>query len=400
MHSLTRAIAHIDCDCFFAAVELLDLPHLKGKPVFVCNRTDTRGIVVSATYEARVYGIKAGTPVFKAKTMCPQGILVPCHFEKYEAISLRLMQLLSEISPDTESCSIDEAFVDLTGLRLLYRTSYAGIGELIQKKARDELGITVSVGIAPTKLLAKLASDFKKPAGLTLVTEHQREDFLAHIKLSDIPGVGSNTENYLLKKGFSTALDLAKSSSLSSLLGKRGQDLWNELNGISINPVRRVQRDPKSLSHTRTFPDFLSDAQKIHSFSLNLLISLMRRLRRYQVEAGAMEFFLLTKNFQKYEAFYHFEGPTDEEPLCIEIFKKLFKKVFKEGEIYRKSGFFLTGLCPQGEEQGTLFDGPFTDKNLGKALDKISEKYGVEGITRGSLLKKSPRGIDKLKNGN
>lgn len=385
MYSYKRTVAHVDADCFFAAVELLSRPDLRGKPVLVCNRIDERGIVVSATYEARPFGIRAGTPVFQAKKLCPQGIFIPSHFERYEAASFRLMEILHTFSPDVEAYSIDEAFVDLTGLRLLYRTDYAGIGNLIQEAAMQKLGITVSVGIAASKLLAKIASDFKKPAGLTFVSQRHPKEFLEKIPLGDIPGVGSNTEALLTKFGLVTAFDVASSTAIPGLLGKRGKELQSELNGIACSKVERKDVLPKSLSRTRTFPDFSSDRSYIFSFSLKLLLELTHRLRSYSLESGLLGFFLLTKNFRVFGLKEKFEAPTEEDNIAVTIFRKMFDRVWKDGEVYRKSGFFFGGLRLRRHFQATLFEDP-TERRLSFAIDKIHRKFGRRALGPGSLL--------------
>lgn len=382
---MMRAIAHVDADCFFAAVELLSRPDLRGKPLLVCNRVDRRGIVVSATYEARTFGIRAGAPVFQAKKLCPQGIFIPSHFERYEAASFHLMEILHTFSPDVEAYSIDEAFVDLTGLRLLYRTDYAGIGSLIQKAVTQKLGITVSVGIAASKLLAKIASDFKKPAGLTVVSQKHLKEFLRKIPLGDIPGIGPNSEALLTKFGLKTAFDVSQFLEVPHLLGKRGKELQSELNGMTLFKVERRDALPKSLSRTRTFPDFSNDRAFIFSFSLKLLLQLTRRLRSYALETQTFGFFLLTKDFRIMGFKEKLETPTDEDNIAVSIFRRLFDRVWRDGEIYRKSGFFFGDFRPRGPIQATLFENP-TDRHLSAAIDKIHGKFGDRALQPGSLL--------------
>jgi DNA polymerase-4/DNA polymerase V len=393
MHDFPRAIAHVDGDCFFAAVELLNRPELKGKAVCVCNRTDQRGIVVSATYEARPFGIRAGTPVFQAKKLCPQAIFLPSHFDRYGMTSHKLMQILRTFSPDVETYSIDEAYLDLTGLRLLYRTNYQGIGAKIQTTVTQKLGITVSVGIAPTKLLAKIASDFKKPAGLTIIPLKTTSDFLRTIPIGKIPGVGRNTEALLQKYGLVTAYDLAHFPTMKKILGKRGLELQTELLGTPVYKVATNNALPKSLSHTRTFPDFSSDEKYIFSFSLKLLLDLGMRLREFELVAGEIDFFLLTKNFQSFGQKMKLSPSTNQDHIFIEAFKTIFLSIFRQNTLYRKAGFSFSDLQDtKGGEQHTLFESPenprkIQENHLYEALDSISRKYGEKGIMRGILLK-------------
>lgn len=351
----------------------------------MCNRTDSRGIVLAATYEARPFGIRAGTPVFKAKKMCPQGIILQSNFDKYEMISNRMMAIFRQFSPDVEICSIDEAYVDLTGLRMLYRTDYAGIGELIQKKIFAELGITISIGIASNKLLAKIASDFKKPSGLTAVTGFNRKEFLKKIPIGDIPGIGKNTAALLTKYGFKTAHDISISEKIPLLLGKRGEYLSKELNGECVSKIKNTKALPLSLSNTRTFPDFTYDKNYIYTFSLNLLLGLSLRLREYGLQAKTMGFFLMTKDFKTFGLKQKIIPPTDDDTYLIPAFKMMFEKTFKTNLFYRKSGFFLSDLTRKSPYQCTLFEIPQRG-NLSLAIDSIYKRFGSKGITRGALL--------------
>lgn len=378
-------VAHIDADCFFVSVELLSRPELKGRPVLVCSRTDERGIVVSASYEARPKGIRAGMPVFKAKKLCPEGVFLSSNFEKYEAISFRLMTLLRSFSPDVEPYSIDEAFVDLAGLRLLYRTNFHGICEKIQKSVLQNLGITVSIGIANSKLLAKIASDFKKPKGLTVISNLERESFLKQIPMADIPGVGPNTETFLAKCGLKTAYDVSVYERLTERLGKRGADIQAELRGISRSKVSSRDALPKSFSHTATFPDFWSDRGNIFSFSLKLLLELTRRLREFELQARVFGFFLITKGFKVAGQKIQFETPTSLDRVFIESYNKMFGSIFRHNTVYRKSGFFIARFSGESPNQMSLFEKE-SRSEIDPIFDKIYKKYGSCGITRGALL--------------
>lgn len=388
MKSFPRAIAHIDADCFFVSVERLSRPELRGKPVMVCSRTDRRGVVVSASYEARAYGVAAGMAVFQAQQRCPKGFFTTSHFENYGLISARMGEIFREFSPDVEMASIDEAYVDLTGLRLLWRSDYPEIGRRIQETIEQKLGITVSIGISCSKTLAKIASDRQKPHGFTVVRQQDISSFLRQVPARDVPGVGQNTEALLKKFGLETALDLAASEQIPKLLGKRGIFLQEELSGRSLSPVSLVEERPKSMSASRSFTDFTSDEHFIFSFSSELLRKLCFRLREYELKTSHLHFFLTTKNFTTSEAAHRLETKSDDDTVLFPIFQKLWKQCFTPGLLYRKSGFSFSIVDDHQEEQLCLFQ---ENKNSVKsALDSIYRRFGLSAIRRGLKPKIAP----------
>lgn len=397
MKSFPRAIAHIDADCFFASVEILKNPSLKGKPVCVCTRLDRRGIVTSASYEARPFGIRAGTPIFQAKERCPHAVFVQSNFEDYDRTSYQIFQIVRQFSPDVEVTSIDEAFVDLTGLRLLYRTSYEGIAKKIQSTVFHHLKIPVSIGIAETKLLAKLASNKAKPFGVLTISAKERENFLRKVPIGDLCGVGRNTEALLRKYNYETAFDLArdKQGCLKKLLGKRGEYFYLELNGTITTGLTKTDPIPKSLSHTRTFPDFLENREMIYKFSLDLLLKLLSRLRSYEMRAGHLQFFLITKDFRGISAEHLFPEKSADNTQFIQAFRDIFYTIFQPGLIYRKSGFVLSNLVLEDQIQPSLFASEEHQKqcNLMASLDRLSSKFGSKIVLPATLL----RPINRLK---
>lgn len=389
-------IAHVDADCFFASVELKSRPHLKDKPVLVVSRMDNRGIVLSANYTARALAaritgagsVKAGTPLFKIRGKLPGAVLIKSTFEKYEKESGKLMNILRGFSPVVEVYSIDEAFVSLSGLRMMYRADYAGIAAKIQRQVEKELGITVSIGLSVNKVLAKIASDFNKPAGLTVVNSRDLKEFLKKIPIKDVPGIGLNTNALLEKFGIYNAYDFAVRNieAIKKLLGLRGEKLHNALNGEPEPPFNMPERPHKSISHTRTFPDFSANKEYIFSFSIKLLNGLAMRLRSEGMEAGEIGFFLITKDFKILKAVRRLSAHCRETNVLINIYKELFAALFRQGTLYRKTGFFLTSLRRAGPRQGTLWEDKDTSA-VDLAFDSIYTKFGSNAIMRGSMFK-------------
>lgn len=385
MHSFPRAIAHIDADCFFASVELLDFPHLKGKPVLVCSRTDRRGIVLAATYEARPFGIRAGTPIFKAVAACPQAHILQSHFHKYSRVSHQLMQILGSFSPDLEVSSVDEAYMDLTGLRLMYRCSYQEIAARMQKTVLEKLGITVSIGLATTKTIAKIASDYKKPYGLTVVSEPQREAFLHELPVEKIAGVGRNTQALLNKYGIYTISQMmTRKIQVQTLLGKRGVELITELSGTSLHKVQQDESPQKSLSHTSTFHDFLTDERAIYDYSLKLLKQMTHALRERSIEAKTVTFFLMKKDFTSVSCEHSFTFYCNDDDSYIRVLReKMFPFCFRSGQIYRKAGFLLPVVRTEGPKQYSLFEIPEKEEKktrFSQITDGLLERFGAHII--------------------
>ncbi len=248
-----RAILHFDGDAFFAAVEQAVDPSLKGVPLVTGKE---RGIIACASYEAKAMGIRRGVSLHEARRMCPGLRVVPSDYETYSLFSLRMFDIARRFTPEVEAYSIDEGFADITGLRRLHRTSYPEIARRIQAAISADLGLTVSMGLSCSKGLAKLASDFRKPAGFTAVAGRHLHLFLARIPLSDVWGFGRNTVALLERNGVRNALDFVgwPERRVSRLLGKPGREIWHELRGEAVHPVRAdAGPAPASISKGKTF---------------------------------------------------------------------------------------------------------------------------------------------------
>ncbi|RMG91595.1 MAG: DNA polymerase IV [Zetaproteobacteria bacterium] len=250
LHDWPQAIAHVDADCFYVSCELTRRPGLVGRPVAVMSSQDA--CIVAKSYAAKARGITTGMPVWEAKRRLPGLELLPADFRFYGLMSRRMFQVLSRFSPVIERYSIDECFMDMQGLRGLFRCGYAELARRMRRAVNEELGITVSVGISVNKLLAKMASSSNKPDGSTIVPGRRLEAFLAKQNCAQVPGIGAKRASLLCKFDLHTARDLACADMrlVRRLLGKAGLDLWRELNGDCAFPLTTGERLPKSMART------------------------------------------------------------------------------------------------------------------------------------------------------
>jgi len=233
VHSWPKAIVHLDADAFFTSCEQAVHPKLKGKPVVTGKE---RGIVAAASYEAKAQGITRGLRIFEVRKICSEAVILPSDYETYSLYSLRMFEILRRFSPDVEEYSIDEAFIDLTGLRRSYHGSYGMIAQRMQETIAAELDIPVSVGVSVSKVLAKIASKHGKPEGLTVIPGEDIHLYLERLPVGKVSGIGHNTTEFLRKFGITTALQYARKEEpfIKRHLSKPYQEIWHELNGRSV----------------------------------------------------------------------------------------------------------------------------------------------------------------------
>ena len=251
-----RWIMHVDMDAFFASVEVLDKPELRGLPVIVGGES-LRGVVSTCSYEARRYGVHSAMPIVQARRLCPQGVYLPVRMARYKEISAQIMAIFHELSPLVEQLSIDEAFLDVSGMELLYGRPQQ-VGELARQRIKKELGLTASVGLAPNKFLAKLASDLQKPDGFTVITHEQARSFIAPLPVAKIFGVGKAAQEALLLLGIERIGQLAQTDVrvLRRVFGKNAERVQLLAQGIDNRPVL-AESEPKSIGREITYDEDL-----------------------------------------------------------------------------------------------------------------------------------------------
>lgn len=387
--SWPRAILHVDADAFFASCEQALNPELKGRPVITGKE---RGIVAAASYEAKDRGVKRGMRLFEVKKVCPDAVILPSDYESYSLFSMRMFQILRRFSPDVEEYSIDEAFVDLTGLRRMYHGSYLTIAEKMQQAIHQELGFTVSVGVSLSKVLSKIGSKWKKPSGLVLIPGREIHTYLQQLPIESVWGIGANTAAYLTKYGIKTALDFARKDErfIKKHLSKPYQGVWNELNGRSVFPITTETKNSyQSIGKSKTFTPQSGDESFVYAQLSKNLENACIKARRYNLAATKLILFLKNQDFSHDGLEITLTRPT---AYPVELFSPLregFSRVFKQSVLYRSTGVVLAGLMPETQVQYTLFDDTIKIQKMGKiynAVDELSGKFGKHTIQHGSSL--------------
>ncbi|NTW07679.1 MAG: DNA polymerase IV, partial [Syntrophaceae bacterium] len=283
LHSWPRAIVHIDGDAFFTSCEEAIHPELRGKPLITGGE---RGIVACASYAAKKIGVARGVPLHEARKICPGLIILPSDYETYSLFSRRIFSIMRRFTPDVEEYSIDEAFADITGMRRALHSSYEEIALRMKQDIERELGITVSVGLSITKVLAKVASKHQKPAGMTVIKGREIPDYLRNLPVEKIWGIGNATTNYLAKMGIRYALEFARLPEKTVLqkFTKPGVEIWQELRGKSVHPVTAEEKSSyASISKTKTFAPPTNDAEYLFAQLMRNMESACIKARRYKL---------------------------------------------------------------------------------------------------------------------
>jgi len=385
--SFPKAILHVDGDCFFASCEVARRPELKGKPVVTGLE---RGIVSSLTYEAKARGVRRAMSLKEVKRICPDVVFLPSDYESYSLYSLRMYSIVRRFTPEVEEYSIDECFADLTGLQRPLNMSYEEMAEKIKAALDKELGFTFSVGLAPTKILAKLGSKWKKPSGLTIIPGPDIHLYLEKTSIDKIWGIGPQTTAYLNKYGIRTALQFAEKDAqwVKTNLTKPHQEIWQELKGQSVYQVDSGKKNNyQSISKTKTFTPPSIDREYVFSqLSKNIENSCIK-LRRYQLAAKKIFFFLKTQDFryQGYEA--KLIRPTDNPIEIIKMVDKYFSSVFTENKLWRATGIVMMDLVENTSRQADLFNEVIMAEKISRifaSVDGISKRYGKHTLFLGS----------------
>lgn len=387
MPTAKHAIALVDCDSFFASCEQLIKPSLQNKPVCVLSNND--GCVVARSKEAKLLGVKMGMPAFQARKLFPQAIYLSGNLALYGEISDRVMDVLKDFSPLVEIYSIDEAFIDLTGLRKLYRKSYLDIASDIKHTVKDKVGVPVSVGVSLSKTLAKLATErAKKSDGFYKIGFREINNELKRTATAEIWGIGNNTEALLNKYGILTAHDFINQSDgwLKKVLGKKGLELKLELTGESIYPVLEKSPLPKSVQKTSSFAKFTSDKEYIKNSVHYHTHRACRKLRKLGLNAGVVCVMLRTKDFKVFYAKNALIYPSNWEFDISAAADEIFDTLFIPDIIYRSSGVTVENLSKSSDYQLSIFnpaDNIIKKENIAFVWDKIDAKYGSNTIFSG-----------------
>jgi len=384
---MARRIIHIDLDAFFVSVEQALKPALKGKPVVVGGRPDRRGVVASASYEARKFGLHAGMPLTTASRLCPQAIFVEGSFPKYRDASQKFMAILADFSPYLEPVSLDEAYLDVTGFESIHG-SIRQMAVAIKQRVKDELGLPASVGIASGKVIAKVASELSKPDGLLEVALGEERSFLAPLAITKLPGIGKKTERVLNNLGINTIGQLATTplDVLKSHLGTVGELIHRHANGLDDRKV--VPPSPtKSISRETTFGQDTKDHSLLEATLRYLSERVGAELRQRERQARCVTLKLRYADFTTITRRRTLGESSNSDQIIFNTGLKLLNRArAQEKQPIRLVGIGISSLVEPGRQLGMLDSSARRMEQLNKAIDHIRNKYGFTAIQTGRTL--------------
>ena len=389
----TRSILHVDMDAFFAAVEQRDHPELQGKPVIIGADPKGgrgRGVVSTASYEARRFGVGSAMPISQAWRACPQGVYLPPDMERYAHESERVMDILRRVTDLVEPVSIDEAFLDVTA-----SARALGPGDVVARRLkeeiRDETGLTASVGVATSKLVAKVASDLRKPDGLVLVPEGEEAAVLAPLPVRRLWGVGPKMEEALARLGVVTIGDLATMDPerLDRRLGTHGHDLQRLARGIDEREVVAGTAEAKSIGQEHTFDHDTADSERLRAMLLSLADGVARRLRKHGLKARTLTLKYRDETFRTKTHARTLAGGVDSGDDIFDVVQDLYGEVHR-GRRVRLLGIY-TSHFKSNSPQLELFPEDDAPSPADRLRDEVARRFGAGSLTRASLLGRRER---------
>jgi DNA polymerase-4 len=381
-----RKIIHVDMDAFYASVEQQDNADLRGKAVIVAGEAKARGVVSAASYEARRFGVHSAMPTGQALRLCPHAIVLPVRMERYAEISRQIHAIFEQYTPLVEPLSLDEAFLDVTASTDLFGSAER-IGHSIKQQIETQTHLTASVGVAPNKFLAKLASDLEKPDGFVTITAETAQKTLDPLGVGRIWGVGKVTEESLRTHGIRTIADLRHCpvSLLRTIVGQGAETLLRLACGQDDSDVEPA-RQRKSVSSEQTFPTDIDDADVLSSVLLEQVEEVAHRLRRSRLKARTVTLKLRYGDFRTVTRSETLGEATNLTQPLWETARRVFRQWHERSAgALRLLGFGASGLQEQDQGQGDLFADPDAEKlkRLDQTADKIRDRYGRRAIHRG-----------------
>ncbi len=382
-----RCIIHIDLDAFFASVEELENPALRGVPLIIGGDPEGRGVVSSCSYAARVYGVRSAMPMAQALRLCPQAVRLPARHQLYAAYSKRVMAILGEFAPVVEQISIDEAFLDVTGCDELQGSGEL-VGRAIKERVRSEIGLPCSLGVASNKVVAKIATESGKPNGLVVVPAGQEAAFLAPLPVHVIPGVGRKTAERLHDMGVRTVRDLAclPRERLREEFGVHGEHLHRLAHGVDDSPVV-ADRQVKSISQERTFSRDTADQKRVLRCLLECAEGVGSELRRQGFMARTVTLKLRFRGYITLTRSLTLSQPTDIDQAIFAVGRGLLAREWNGERKVRLIGLGVSNLTLEVAYQLQLFEqGQDAQARVARVVDEIRTRFGDDAITRASLL--------------
>ena len=388
---------HVDMDAFFASIEQLDHPEYKGHPVIV-GGLSSRGVVATCSYEARKFGVHSAMPISRAKKLCPDGIYVYPRMDRYKEVSHQIFSIMKEFTPHIEPLSIDEAFLEVSGMSTMYSGPKA-LGRAIKDRVFEETGLIISAGLAPNKFLAKLASDLDKPDGLVVIPYGREKEILAPLPIKRIWGVGPRTEKILKTGGFHLMRHiqaLPDESCLIPLVGNQARRIWELANGIDDRPVE-TDRKIQSIGAEETYEEDLTDGNAIELEFRYFANRLSKRLRKRNLLGHTVSIKVRYDDFTTVSRQKRLDTPSDHEHVFFETALLLWNKLIQDktsgltfmdppGPI-RLLGLTVSGLDEEVPMQDSLFESPKneTENKLASVLDSLESKFGETAVMSGAL---------------
>jgi len=387
-----RTILHVDMDAFYASVEQRDNPDLLGKPVIVGGPKDSRGVVSAASYEAREFGVRSAMPMVVAARLCPRGEFVPVRMARYQEVSREVFAIFRDFSPLVEPLSVDEAFLDFTGSERLFGSTREECGRVAATRMRaailEKTGLTASVGVAPNKFLAKLASDLDKPDGLVVVPRDNLAAFLAPLKIERMWGVGPVAAERLHRIGVRTFGDLTAAGPwrLKDVLGNHAASLLDLAVGKDARSVTSAGA-VKSVGHETTFADDVDEEETLHGTLVALTDAVAARLRHQGLKARTITIKVRDHNFRTVTRRHTLDAPTCVTDAILQVVLQLWAN-----EVPKRGPIRLLGVSTSGfSAQGVLFEDPMVKGRgeLDAAVDLVRDRYGKTALRRGSTMGES-----------
>jgi DNA polymerase-4 len=373
-------------DAFYASVEVMDDPSLAGKPVIVGGTPEGRGVVSAASYEAREFGVHSAMSAFRAKKLCPDGVFVPPRMSRYVELSKEIRSIFHDYTPLVEPISLDEAFLDVTGSRRLFGPAVE-IGRTIKRRIRDEVGLVASVGVAPNKYLAKLASDLEKPDGFVVITQEDAEQRLAPLPVGRLWGVGKQTQKILAKAGIHKIGDITATppEELESRLGVLARRLQNLARGVDDRAVV-ADWEAKSISNERTFAEDIGDAGELRDIVDALSERVARRLRKSGLHAQTVQIKARYPDFTTLTRAFTLPEPTELTQTIRDTARDLLEnKLDRKGRPLRLLGVGVSNFVHPEDEVGELFtdDEHAKSTKVDHLIDDLQDRFGSDVIHRG-----------------
>ena len=382
-------ILHVDMDAFYAAIEQRDNPNLVGKPVVVGGSPTGRGVIAAASYEARKFGLHSAMPSARAIRLCPHAIFIKPQIEKYSAVSKQIREIFNRFTPVFEPLALDEAFLDVAGSQKLFGDAET-IGRQIQTTIAEELQLVASVGVAPNKFLAKLASDLDKPNGFMVVQQANVTEFLDPLDISRVWGIGPKTQQTFLKLGVQRIGQLRRlpMETLKQLFGLNADHFWRLARGIDTRQVV-PDRIAKAVGHESTFSQDVNDDHVLESWVWELADQVGRRLRRNQIRGKTIRVKIRFHDFRTISRSKTIATHTNATRVIAENSLRLLHAVRNEQrDSIRLLGVSVGGLSSQTGQQQLLFGQQQTEqaKQIDSTADAIRDRFGSAAMKRGSTL--------------